>query len=109
MQTDTKGVRELLPNRRPSTTFELAVGNLNYTCSVSRFADGRVAELFLQNHKAGSQADANARDSAVTASLALQFGCSLETLRGAMLRNTDGSASTLLGVALDLIDAGGTK
>jgi ribonucleoside-diphosphate reductase alpha chain len=76
---------------------------LHYTCSFSCFADGRPAELFLQNHKAGSQADANARDSAVAASLALQFGCPLETLRGAVLRNADGTAATPLGAALDVI------
>jgi hypothetical protein len=95
--------RERLPNRRPSITFELTANNLHYTCTVSHFADGRVGELFLQNTKAGSQSDANARESAIAASLALQFGCPLETLRGAVLRNADGSASTPLGRALDII------
>jgi ribonucleoside-diphosphate reductase alpha chain len=103
------GIRETLLNRRASTTFELECNALYYTCSFSCFADGRVAELFLQNHKAGSQADANARDSAVAASLALQFGCPIETLRGAVLRNADGQASTPLGAALDLIDTERTK
>src|SRR5262245_24851059 len=95
--------REHLPNRRASASFELDLGSLRYSCSFSCFADGRVAELFLQNHKVGSQADANARDSAVAASLALQFGCPLETLRGAVLRNADGSAATPLGAAIDVI------
>src|SRR5215471_9375083 len=75
--------RERLPNRRASETFELDVNQLHYTCSFSRFADGRVGEVFLQNTKAGSQSDANARESAIAASLALQFGCPLEILRGA--------------------------
>src|SRR5262245_5200077 len=101
--------RERLPNRRASTTFELECNALHYSCSFSCFADGRVAELFLQNHKAGSQADANARDSAVAASLALQFGCPIETLRGAVLRNADGAAATPLGVALDIISKEGRK
>jgi hypothetical protein len=102
-------VRERLPNRRASTTFELDVGNLHYTCSFSCFADGRVGELFLSNTKSGSQSDANARDSAVAASLALQFGCPVETLRGAVLRNSDGRAATPLGAALDAIaQEGGT-
>src|SRR5262245_3456637 len=95
--------REHLPNRRANTSFELEVAGLRYTATVSRFPDGRAGELFLSNHKAGSQADANARDSAVAASLALQFGCPLETLRGAVLRNADGTASTPLGAALDFI------
>jgi ribonucleoside-diphosphate reductase alpha chain len=95
--------RERLPNRRASETFELDVNQFHYTCSFSRFPDGRVGELFLQNTKAGSQSDANARESAIAASLALQFGCPLETLRGAVLRNGDGTASTPLGAALDII------
>jgi hypothetical protein len=45
----------------------------------------------------------NARDSAVAASLALQFGCPLETLRRALLRDAHGVASSPLGVALDII------
>src|SRR5262245_37488147 len=72
-----------LPDRRASEVFELELGGLHYTATISRFADGRVAEIFLQNHKPGSQSDSNARDSAIAASLALQHGCPLETLRRA--------------------------
>jgi hypothetical protein len=46
-----------------------------------------------------------ARDAAVAASLALQHGCSLETLQRAVLRNEDGKASTPLGAAIDFITA----
>jgi hypothetical protein len=99
-----------LPNRRASETFEFemafANGVLHYTCSFSRTVDGKVLEVFLQNHKAGSQADANARESAIAASLALQHGCAIEVLRGAVLRNADGSAATPLGYALDIIANG---
>jgi hypothetical protein len=98
-------MRERLANRRASTVFDFEVGALKYTASVSRFADGRVAEVFLQNHKPGSQSDSNARDAAVAASLALQFGCPLETLRRALLRDSQGRASTPVGAALDLIAA----
>jgi hypothetical protein len=99
--------RERLPNRRASTTFELEVHGLRYVASFSRFDDGRVAEVFLQNHKPSSQSDANARDSAIAASLALQYGCPLETLRKALLRDSQSNASTPLGVAFDAIAAGG--
>jgi hypothetical protein len=99
-----------LPQRRPSETFQFemafAGGTLHYTCSYSRFLDGRVGEILLQNTKAGSQSDANARESAIAASLALQFGCPLEVLRGTVLRNADGKPATPLGAALDLIDTG---
>jgi hypothetical protein len=33
--------------------------------------------------------------------LALQHGCSLDTLRGAVLRNADGSPATALAAAID--------
>jgi ribonucleoside-diphosphate reductase alpha chain len=95
--------RERLPNRRASISFEFEVAGLRYTATVSRFPDGRVAEIFLQNHKPGSQSDSNARDSAIAASLALQHGCPLSVLRRALLRDSRGKASTPLGVALDLI------
>jgi hypothetical protein len=101
--------RRCLPNRRASTTFELELYGLRYTATVSRFADGQPAEIFLQNHKPGSQSDANARDSAVAASLALQFGCPLETLQRAVLRDSAGRPSTPLGAALDAITKGGAS
>ena len=95
--------RECLPNRRASVVFEIELHGLKYTASVSHFADGRPAEVFLQNHKPGSQSDANARDSAVAASLALQYGCPIEILRRAVLRDPRGAPSTPLGAALDVI------
>jgi len=54
------GNRERLPNRRAAETFEIEVNGLRYTATVSRFADGRIGELFLTNHKSNSQADTNA-------------------------------------------------
>jgi hypothetical protein len=101
--------RERLPNRRSAASFDFEVAGLRYTATVVRFPDGRIGEVFLQNCKPGSQSDFNARDSAVAASLALQFGCPLETLRGAVLRNADGAAATPLGVALDIISKEGRK
>jgi hypothetical protein len=97
--------REHLPNRRASTVFDLELNGLSFTASYSCFSDGRVAEIFLQNHKPGSQSDANARDSAIAASLALQHGCSLETLQRAVLRDENGKASTPLGAVIDFITA----
>ena len=99
-------VRRRLPDRRLAESFDIEVAGLSYTCTVGRFADGQIGELFLQNHKPGSQSDANARDAAVAASLALQFGCPLETLRRALLRDPMGRPSTPLGAALDLIGEG---
>ena len=85
--------RERLRNRRHSETFTLGLHGLHYVASFSRFDDGRVAEVFLQDRKPASQSDANARDSAIAASLALQFGC---PLRRALLCDAQGRASTPL-------------
>src|SRR5215475_5344018 len=101
--------RERLPNRRASIVFEIELHGLRYTASASYFADGRPAEIFLQNHKPGSQSDANVRDSAVAASLALQHGCPVELLQRAVLRDPQGRPSTPLGCALDHIVSGGRQ
>jgi len=96
---------ERLPNRRLGETFDFEVGGLKYRCTVSKFPDGRIAEVFLSNHKAGSQADTNAKDAAIIASIALQYGVSLETIRRALLRDNQDRPSGPLGIVLDLIAA----
>jgi hypothetical protein len=98
--------RKRLQNRRASTTFQLELHGLAYTASFSRGGDGQILEIFLQNHKPGSQSDANARDSAIAASLAPQFGCPLQVLQRALLRDSQGRPSTPLGAALDRIAEG---
>jgi hypothetical protein len=95
--------RQRLTNRRICETFELEVGGLRYTATVGRYANGTIGEVFLQSHKPGSASDANARDAAVAASLALQFGCPIETLQRALLRDSHGGSSTPLGAAIDII------
>ena len=97
------GTRMRLPDRRSAETFELQASGLRFTCTVGRFPDGRLAEIFLTNHKAGSHADTAARDSAIVCSLALQHGADLEVIRRALCRDADGKASGPLGTALDLI------
>jgi hypothetical protein len=95
--------RERLPNRRGSATFDFEVAGLKYTATVSRFSDGRIGELFVNNHKNNSSADTNARDAAITFSIAVQHGADSEVIRRALCRSGDGSASGPLGAALDLI------
>jgi hypothetical protein len=103
--------RERIPNRRASTTFDIEVGGMKYRATVSRFADGRLAEIFLSNHKVGSHADTAAKDSAVVASIALQYGVPLEIIRRALMRDGQGRPSGPLGAALDLLaaDEGGAS
>src|SRR5262245_18816049 len=95
--------RRRLRDRSPAETFDIEVAGLRYTVTIGRYADGTVGELFLQNSKPASQSDCNARDSAIAASLALQYGCPLETLRRALLRDSRGNPSTPLGAALDCL------
>jgi hypothetical protein len=101
--------RKRLPNRRMGETFELECAGLKYTCTVGRYSDGRIGELFLNNHKSNSASDANARDAAIVCSLALQNGVPLETIRRALLRDSQGRPSTPLGTVLDIIAAGGAS
>jgi ribonucleoside-diphosphate reductase alpha chain len=100
-------MRERLPERRRSETFDFEVvagtAVLKYTATVGFYKDGRIGELFLNNHKSNSSADTNARDAAIALSFALQHGADLEEIRKALCRESDGRASGPLGTALDLI------
>ena len=100
------GARHRLENRRPCETFSFSCNNLDYTASIGRFANGDLAEIFISNAKAGSHSDSAAKDSAVVASIALQYGIPLSVIRHALLRDLRGIASSPLGVALDLIAGG---
>src|SRR5947209_2125828 len=95
--------RERLPNRRAATTFDIVAGGLRYTTTIGFYPDGQIGEIFIQNHKAGSQAGTMARDAAVVASIALQHGVPIETLRHAVMRDSRGRPSGPLGVVLDQI------
>jgi hypothetical protein len=95
--------RERLANRRASETFSFECGGLKFTATVSRFGDGRLGEVFIQNHKASCFAGIMASDAAIAASLALQFGCPAEVLRKALSRDSRGNSSSPLGATLDLL------
>jgi ribonucleoside-diphosphate reductase alpha chain len=94
--------RTRLPNRRGHELIEFEHGGIRYTVGIGRFDDGRLAEIFLNTAKHGTALDVNAHDAAVAVSLLLQYGCPVETLRRALTRNSDGSASGSMARALDL-------
>ena len=98
--------RQRLANRRASVNFTFELDGLRYTATVSRMDDGRMAERFLNNHKAGNQSDTNARDAAIILSFALQYGADLETIREALSRDTAGKATGPVGAALDILAQG---
>src|SRR5262245_3974800 len=96
--------RRRLANRRPSEVFELEAMGLRFTVSVSKYPDGRPAEVFITNHRAGSAAGIMASDAAIAASLAMQYGCPATVLAAALSRDSQGRAASPLGVALDLLE-----
>jgi hypothetical protein len=97
--------RRRLPNRRPHLVLEFEHCCFAYTAGVGFFDDaGQQPAEILTTAKHGTVLDTNARDAAIAASLLLQHGCPVETLRRALTRNGDGTASGPLAHALDLFD-----
>jgi hypothetical protein len=90
--------RQRLRNRRPHWLYRFECDGQIYTGGIGRFEDGRIAEVFINGAKVGSAAEANAQDAAIVASLALQHGCPLETIRHALVRSggATGPLATLL-------------
>jgi len=63
--------RQCLPNRRQHELLTFEHEGIRYTAGVGRFADGGLAEIFLNAAKRGTAVDVNARDAAVAVSLLL--------------------------------------
>ena len=95
--------RERLANRRAAETFDIEAGGLKYRATIGRFEDGRLAEVFITNDKAGSTAGVLASDAAVLCSIALQYGAPVEVLRRALMHDPRGAAIGPLGVVLDML------
>lgn len=99
--------RDRLPNRRGLTAFDFTVGQVHYVASAGFFDDdlARPAEIFLDGGKPGSAVAVAARDAAVVLSIALQHGVPAESIRAALTRANDGTASGPVGVVLDRLAA----
>lgn len=96
--------RQRLPQRRAHELIDFEHDGRHYTAGVGRFEDGRLAEVFLNvPGRVGSSIEVMARDAATVASIALQYGAPAETIRRALTRNADESASGPLGAALDFL------
>ncbi len=95
--------RQRLPNRRASEVLDFESMSMRFTASVSRYADGRLAELFIDNHKAGSTIGTLVRDAAIIFSFAVQHGADSEAIRRALCRDSQGRALGPLGTILDLL------
>lgn len=106
----TEGVpprrRETLPNRRTSELVTFEHGGFRCSGQVTFYdplTPARPAEVFLDLGKPGSEVQAMARDAAVIASLALQYGAPFEALRSALTRLDDGKAAGPMGALFDLV------
>jgi len=95
--------RERLPNRRASEVFDFELNGLRFTASISRYPDGHIAELFLDNHKAGSAIGTLVRDAAIIFSFAAQHDADIEAIRRALGRDSNGNALGPIAEALDRI------
>ena len=95
--------RQRLRYRHAHELIDFVHGGFAYTAGIGRFDDGDPAEIFLNVAKSGTTLETAARDSAIVASIALQHSASVETLRHALTRNGDGSASGALGKLLDIL------
>ena len=73
--------RKHLPNRRRSLAFIFEFECHKYRATASWFDDGPLAEIFLDTDKAGTQLQSNAETAAILASLCLQHGVTVETIR----------------------------
>jgi hypothetical protein len=93
-----------LPHRRGHELLDFEHAGHRFTAGLGYFDTGELAEVFLSvPGRSVTAIEAVARDAAVLTSICLQYGASAETIRHALTRNGDGSASGPVGVVLDLL------
>ena len=73
--------RQRLPNRRGNEVYTFVFEGRLYRATIGRFADGRLAEIFLDTDKPSSALQTHAENAAILTSLALQHGVPAETIR----------------------------
>jgi hypothetical protein len=95
--------RQRLPNRRASEFLDFESMGMQFTASVSRDSTGKILELFIDNHKAGSAIGTLVRDAAIIFSFAVQHGADAEAIRRALGRDSNGGALGPIAQALDII------
>jgi hypothetical protein len=104
---DALALRRRLPQRRVHELMDFEHAGHRYTAGLGFFETAGLAEIFINvPGRSGSAIEAVARDAAILTSICLQHGASVETIRHALTRNSDGSAGGPLGVVLDLLASG---
>ena len=75
-------MRQKLSNRRVNSSFSFEFEGHQYRATAGRFADGRLAEIFLHvPGKLGTPLQSNADNAAILTSLLLQYGVAPEVIR----------------------------
>jgi hypothetical protein len=97
--------RRRLPNRRDAVAVNFTHRDQRFRAHVGCFADGAIAELFLDAARPDSALDAFAADAAILISLLLQRGSSPAEIGHALRRAPDGSPASLVGAAVDQLKA----
>lgn len=98
-----QSVRQRLPNRRGGETIKFHCWNMPFHATMGYYPNGRLGEVFLSAGKLTLDADIMSKEAAIALSFALQYGASVEEIRAAMPRQSDGTAQGPLGTLMDLI------
>src|SRR5215831_498839 len=93
--------RRTLPQRRYAETSDCRFQGKVFQVTAGFHDDGRLAEVFINGAKVGSDRDGETRDGAVITSIGLQYGVPLDVLVGAITRNPDGRPSSAIGAVLE--------
>lgn len=100
-------VREKLPERRKCIVIDVRYprGTASRTSvQVGFYEDWRVGEIFIAGYgKQGSALDTEARNWAITASIALQHGVPLDLMFHASLKTHEGQPDGIAGVVLEAV------
>jgi hypothetical protein len=97
--------RQRLPNRRRTEIIDIEFRGAEYTLLIGRFADGTIAEAFVEPRKVASDRAEDSRDAGIIISIALQCGVTIEAMRASVSRVERGRPSSLTGFVLDLLTA----
>jgi ribonucleoside-diphosphate reductase alpha chain len=92
--------REELPSRRAADVVSFEYEGRTWSATFGWFADGRLGEVFLSAWK-DSHLAAMAQEAAILASLALQFGCPLATLKHALAGRDAGPIASALALVAE--------
>jgi ribonucleoside-diphosphate reductase alpha chain len=77
-QTNMRGLRKPLPNRRMGYTQKAKIGGHSLFIRTGEYEDGRLGEIFLDMHKEGAAFRSLLNIFAIAVSLGLQYGVPLE-------------------------------